>query len=115
MSRWIAFCVVLSSVAGCGGGGQSVQDVDPDRAAGFVIALGMAGFDGDVSIEGHGEVEFGLKQAAYARSPGTHLMARGHLNPAAVTPATVRAYLDALKKLKPALTPEANASGGPIE
>ncbi|MFQ5423231.1 MAG: hypothetical protein ACE5F9_04550 [Phycisphaerae bacterium] len=115
MSRWIAVCAVLWSVAGCASGGRSVRDVDPDRAAGFVIALGMAGFDGDVSIEGHGEVEFGLKQAAYARSPGTHLTARGHLNPAAVTPATVRAYLDALKRLKPASAPGANAPGGPIE
>ncbi len=98
---WLGFLLsflAMFGIAGCST--QQVNEIDTNKVMKLVLALGASGFDGDFSAEANGELEFYLIEGIGARSPGTHVKIRGHMNPDNVTPETVAAYLKAMEALE---------------
>lgn len=112
MKTLIATMLILAVAAcsGCKGTTSAVNEVDPDKATGLVLALKLAGFDGDVNLNLNGEADFYLKNSVGARSPGTEFSARGHANPGNISPEESAKILDLMMSLRgvpPASTPSA--------
>lgn len=93
-----ALCLFVVCVAGCGTQ-KAINDVDLNQASGVVLALGMAGFTGDIDLTVRGVAAAFAKHSFGIESPGTQFAARGHVNPAAVTPELMTAYLEAFRLL----------------
>ena len=99
-TRIILSILALASLTGCKGTTAAVNEVDPDKATGLVLALKLAGFDGDVSIDLNADADFYLKNSVGARSPGTSFSARGHANPGNISPEESAKILDLLMSLR---------------
>lgn len=91
-------CLFTMCVAGCGAK-ETINEVDVKQATGLVLALALAGFDGDFNLEIRAVVEAYGKTSFGTESAGTSFGARGHINPAAVSPAKIQAILNAIEAL----------------
>lgn len=88
----------LACVAGCGTP-KAINDVDLKQATGLAIGLAMAGFQGDIDVTVRGVAAAYAKQSFGIESAGTQFVARGSMDPGAVSPASMKAYLEAFKLL----------------
>jgi hypothetical protein len=94
----MALCLFVACVTSCGAP-EAINEVDVKQASGVVIALGMVGFTGDIDLTIRAVAAAFAKHSFGMESAGTQFAARGHINPAAVSPASMKAYLEAFKLL----------------